>query len=87
MVIMNEVEAIKHLEKWKNYDEGVNVTITIDFLTSIEELLEFNQRLQQEKENLIKYLEDKLTGNKTTDNFIVTGVLDLLEKVRSGKYE
>lgn len=41
----------------------------------------------KEKENLIKYLESLLTGKDVIDNFIVIGVKDLLERIKSGKYE
>lgn len=41
---------------------------------------------QQHKESLIKYLEDMLDGT-INDEFIVVKVKDILEKVRSSKYE
>lgn len=42
---------------------------------------------RKNKENLIKYLEGLLTGDKTTDMFVVTEVQNLLERIKSGKYE
>lgn len=47
----------------------------------------YNSLIQQNQENLIKYLEGLLTGNKTTDMFIVTGVQDLLERIKNNNYE
>lgn len=41
----------------------------------------------KDKNNLIKYLESLLTGKDTIDKFVVTGVVDLLERIKSGKYE
>ncbi len=55
-----------------------------------EFFLEYNKIIYDilnDKENLVKYLEGLLTGNKTTDMFIVTGVQNLLERIKSGKYE
>lgn len=45
----------------------------------------YKERLN--KRNLIKYLESLLTGKVEIDNFIKTGVLNLLERVRNNKYD
>lgn len=43
-------------------------------------------KLKKEKIDLIKYLENMLDGT-INDEFVVTGVKQLLERVKSGKYE
>lgn len=42
---------------------------------------------RKNKENLIKYLAGLLTGDKTTDMFIVTEVENLLERIKNNNYE
>lgn len=51
------------------------------------ELVDIIYKLIEERENLIKYLKGLLTENKTTDMFIVTGVQDLLERIKNNNYE
>ncbi len=95
------------------YNSRINVMLESDiepdcedfYLAEIEEKAEKCDSLQQEKEQLIKYLEDKIKDceeqveyvktrkvlNRTPNRYISEGVLiaskDILEKVRSGKYE
>ncbi len=45
------------------------------------------ERIVKNEENLIKYLENLLTGKDDIDRCIKTRVIDLLEKVKSGKYD
>lgn len=60
----------------KYYQKGGTYVIPVEI---------FND-LIGEKEHLIEYLENMLDGT-IKDEFIVTGVKYLLNKVRSGKYE
>lgn len=43
-------------------------------------------KLKREKKDLIKYLESML-DETINDEFVVTGVKQLLERVKSGKYD
>lgn len=79
---MNEI--IQNLEANATNGKENFCYISENKLQAIKEL---SKREQQEKENLIKYLEGLLTGKKTTDMFIVTGVQDLLERIKNNNYE
>ncbi len=53
-------------------------------LEEIEEIIDF---YEAKEARLIKYLESLLTDKKEINHFIVTGVEDLLERIKRGKYD
>lgn len=78
--LLNENKKLK--EKFKATSKGLNKV-----LLKRQKWKDRYYKERLNKRNLIKYLESLLTGKVEIDNFIKTGVLNLLERVRNNKYD
>ena len=83
----NNKESInKHIREYYQEYKDKKSAINKKYYDAHKDTMITLKALKQEKIDLIKYLENMLDGT-INDEFVVTGVKQLLERVKSGKYE
>lgn len=76
----------RHIKEYYQKHKDKKSAINKKYYDAHKDTMITLKSLKQEKINLIKYLENMLDGT-INDEFVVTGVKQLLERVKSGKYE
>lgn len=76
----------KHIKEYYQKHKDKKSAINKKYYGAHKDTMVTLKSLKQEKIDLIKYLENMLDGT-IDDEFVVTGVKQLLERVKSCKYE